>query len=167
MRNRIVGFIIIGIAALIGFITFSFNRALTDIVNVACSHGSECPMWGTINFQTNVSIGIICFVAIMGLYLVLFGKEEKIITRIKTLKLRVEPKKLRKEDYHKLMGKLNSDERLVFERIIESGGTIFQTELINKTKLTKVKITRILDKLEGMNLIERKRRGMGNAVFLK
>jgi len=28
MKNRIVGILIIGIAALIGFIIFSFNRAL-------------------------------------------------------------------------------------------------------------------------------------------
>ena len=33
--------------------------------------------------------------------------------------------------------------------------------------LNKVKITRILDKLEGMGILERKRRGMTNVVILK
>jgi len=44
MRNRIVGFLIIGIAALIGLIVYLFNRALTDIISTACSHGTSCPM---------------------------------------------------------------------------------------------------------------------------
>jgi len=46
MRNQIVGTLIVGIAVLIGFIIFFFNRALTDIVDIACSHGPSCPMWG-------------------------------------------------------------------------------------------------------------------------
>lgn len=37
----------------------------------------------------------------------------------------------------------------------------------NKTGLTKVKVTRILDRLEGREIIERKRRGMTNVVILK
>lgn len=86
MRNRIVGILIIGIAALIGFIIFSFNRALTDVVNAACPHGPSCPMWGTIDFQTNVSIGIMTFVIVIGLYLIFFGREEKVITKIKKIK---------------------------------------------------------------------------------
>ena len=65
------------------------------------------------------------------------------------------------------MNKLNDDEKLVFDKIIESEGTIFQSDLVDKTKFTKVKVTRLLDKLEGKGLIERKRRGMTNVVILK
>ena len=65
------------------------------------------------------------------------------------------------------MSKLLADEKLILEKVIESEGTIFQSELVDKTSLTKVKITRILDKLEGKGLIERKRRGMTNVVVLK
>jgi len=77
MKNRIAGFIVLGIAALIGFMIFSFNRALTNIVNASCSHGPSCPMWGTINFQTNISIGIMIFVIIIGLYLIFFWQRGK------------------------------------------------------------------------------------------
>lgn len=167
MKNRIVGFIVIGIAVLIGFIIFSFNRALTNIVNTACTHGPSCPMWGTIDFQTNVSIGIMIFVVVIGLYLIFFGKEEKVITKIKTVKQQLESKKITKENSQKILSKLNNDEKLVFGKIIESEGTIFQSDLVDKTKFTKVKVTRILDKLEGKGLIERKRRGMTNVVILK
>lgn len=167
MKNRIAGFIVLGVAALIGFIIFSFNRALTNIVNTACTHGPSCPMWGTIDFQTNVSIGIMIFVVIIGLYLIFFGKEEKIVTKIKTIKPQVEAKKISKENYQKILNKLNTDEKLVFEKIIEAEGAIFQSDLVDKTKFSKVKVTRILDKLEGRGLIERRRRGMTNVVILK
>jgi TM2 domain-containing membrane protein YozV len=167
MRNRVVGILVIVIALLIGYITFSFNQAMTNIVNISCSHGPSCPMWGTIEFQTNVSIGIMIFIIIIGLYLIFFSKEEKIITKIKTFKPQVEPKKITKENYQKVMNTLNQDEKVVLQKIIESQGTIFQSDLVDKTKFTKVKVTRILDNLEGRGLIERKRRGMTNAVILK
>lgn len=167
MRNRIVGILIIGTAALIGFITFSFNTALTDIVNTSCPHGTSCAMWGNINFQTNVSIGIMVFIIVIGIYLIFFGTEEKIITKIKKIRQQIEPKKLTIENYKKIMTELNGEEKSVLQKIIESEGTIFQSDLADKTKFNKVKVTRILDKLEGKNLIERKRRGMTNVVILK
>jgi len=167
MKNRIAGFIVLGIAALIGFIIFSFNRAMTEIINTSCEHGSTCPMWGSIHFQTNISIGIMVFIVIIGLYLIFFGKEEKIITKIKTIKQQIEPKKITKENYQKILNNLNEDEKQVFNKILASEGTIFQSDLVDKTEFTKVKITRILDKLEGKGFIERKRRGMTNVVILK
>jgi len=167
MKNRIVGFLIIGIAALIGFIVYFFNRALTNIVSTTCTHGPECTMWDAINFQTKISIGIMIFVVVIGLYLIFFGKEEKIVTKIKTIKQQIEPKKITKEDYKKVIDDLNNDEKIIFEKIIESKGTIFQSDLVDQTNLNKVKVTRILDRLEGQGLIERKRRGMTNVVILK
>jgi len=167
MRNRVVGILIIVIALLIGFIIYSFNQAMTNIVNTSCSHGPSCPMWGTISFQTNVSIGIMLFVIVIGLYLIFWSKEEKIVTKIKTFKTQVEPKKITKESYQKVMNTLTGDEKNVLLKIIESQGTIFQSDLVDKTKFTKVKVTRVLDKLEGKGLIERKRRGMTNIIILK
>src|SRR3989344_4277202 len=99
MKNKITGILMIGIAILIGFIIFSFNRALTTIVNTTCIHGTNCPMWGTINFQTNISMGLMILVILIGLYLIFFGKEEKIITNIKTVKPQAEPQKIKKENY--------------------------------------------------------------------
>lgn len=167
MKNRIVGILIICISALIGFITFSFNRALSKIVNASCSHGPTCPMWGTINFQTNVSIGIMIFVVVIGLYLIFFGKEERIITKIKTVKQQTKPKKITKEEYKEIIEKLKDDEKVIFEQVIEAQGTIFQSDIVDKTGFAKTKVTRILDRLEGQGLIERKRRGMTNVVILK
>jgi len=167
MRNRVVGFIILGIALLIAFIIYSFNRAMRDIINTSCSHGSSCPMWGSLNFQTNVSIGITAFVVLIGIYLIFFGREEKIVMKIKKIREQFEARKITKENYRDVMKKLNSEEKLVFGKVIDVQGVMMQSQLVEKTKLNKVKITRILDKLEIMGLIERKRRGMANVVILK
>jgi uncharacterized membrane protein len=106
-------------------------------------------------------------VVIIGLCLIFFGKEDKIITKVKTIKQQIEPKSISKENYQKIMSELSEDENLVFEKILEAEGTIFQSDLVEQSKLAKVKVTRLLDKLEGKNLIERKRRGMTNIVILK
>ncbi|MEM4637678.1 MAG: hypothetical protein QXK76_01460 [Candidatus Woesearchaeota archaeon] len=159
MKNRVVGFIIVGFALLIAFITWLYNRALTEIVNASCSHGPTCPMWGSIRFQTNVSLAIMFAIIIIGLYFIFFAKDEikekEIISR-----------KVDKNAYKKILSNLSADERYVMNKIIDAQGSIFQSELVN-SNYTKVKITRILDKLEGKGLIERKRRGMTNVVLLK
>jgi len=162
MRNRVVGFLIIFVALLMGFIIYAFNRAMTEIVNASCEHGSSCPMWGTIDFQTNVSIAIMSFVIIIGLYLIFFGKEEKKITEEEIRNISI-----KKENYEEVLKNLTDEEKTVFESIIDSNGTIFQSDLTDKTNFNKVKVTRILDKLEGRGLIERRRRGMTNVVIIK
>jgi uncharacterized membrane protein len=167
MRNKIVGIIILGIDLLIGVIIFIFNKALTEIVSTSCSHGPSCPMWGTIDAQTKISVAIMVFVAIIGLYLILFGEETRIVTKIKRVKEQLEPKKLTKANYEKIMNDMDSDEKTVLEKVIESEGSIFQSALVEKTGYSKVKVTRILDKLEGKAIIERKRRGMTNIIILK
>ncbi|MBU7017717.1 MAG: MarR family transcriptional regulator [Theionarchaea archaeon] len=161
MKNQNVGILILGVAALIGFIIISFNRALTAIVNSACSHGSSCPMWGAIDFQTNMSAGIMAFVIIIGFYLVFFGKET-----VATSVTHEEWEKIEK-NYERTMKNLGDEEKLILEKIIEAQGAIFQSDLVNKLDFSKVKVTRILDRLEGRNLVERRRRGMSNVVILK
>ena len=152
MKNKRAGVLLIAVSLLIGFIVFSFNKALKDIVAESCSHGPSCAMWGTIELQTNISIGLILFILVIGGYF--FLSEKKIFHKKK------------KEDKD-ILKKLNENEKHVLEKIEEAEGSIFQSELVEKTEFNKVKITRILDRLEGLKIIERKRRGMTNVVILK
>ncbi len=62
---------------------------------------------------------------------------------------------------------LKPEERVLYNLINQADGAIFQAELVEKSGFTKVKITRILDRLEGRGVIERRRRGMTNIVILK
>jgi uncharacterized membrane protein len=164
MENRFVGLLVIGIAALMVFIVLSFNLAMTDIVNASCSHGASCPMWGTIAFQTNMSIAIIAVVAVIGIFLTFFGDSEMVTSRFSG---KIEVKEINKEHYEDVLSTLKPNEKQVLEQVIEAKGTVFQSEIVEKTEFSRVKVTRVLDSLEGKGLIERKRRGMTNVVVLK
>jgi uncharacterized membrane protein len=62
---------------------------------------------------------------------------------------------------------LQDDERKVYDLIVNAEGFMFQNDLIEKTGYSKVKVSRILDKLEMKGIVERRRRGMANIVVLK
>jgi len=62
---------------------------------------------------------------------------------------------------------LEKDEKEVINFIQSEGGAVFQSTMMEKFGFGKVKTTRLLDKLEAKQFIERKRRGMNNIVVLK
>jgi uncharacterized membrane protein len=98
----------------------------------------------------------------IGIFFIFAKENEKIVFKKIRQYSEIKPKKLDK----KFLESLDKEERKVAELITEKG-SIFQSKLVEKTGFNKVKITRILDSLEGKNIIERKRRGMTNIVILK
>ena len=160
MQDKTAGYFIIIISALVGFIIYLFNKALKEIVAVSCDHGDTCPMWGSINFQTDISLGIMTTLILVGLYLIFADNIKGYILKKTKQDIKINKKNL-------LQKAKNDEEKLILECIIDKGNSIFQSDLVEKTKLSKVKITRILDRLETRNLIERKRRGMTNIVILR
>jgi len=156
MENKNVGWLIIGIAAVIGIIVFIFNSALTSIVGTTCNMGPSCTMYDTIRTQTWLSLSIAGVILVIGLFIMFIKPKEKII--VKTLKEK--KKKLNLEG-------LDKNEKKVIDILQSENGAIFQNTLMEKLEIGKVGITRLLDKLEAKQLIERKRRGMNNIVVLK
>lgn len=156
MKNKNVGYLICGIAAIIGFIIYIFNMALRNIVGETCTHGIECNMYDTIAVQTWISVGITGLILVIGLFLIFAKEEERTIIK----KIKDKKKKLNLEG-------LDKKEKEVIKILQEQNGTIFQAELMEKLSVGKVGITRLLDKLEAKQLIERKRRGMNNIVILR
>jgi uncharacterized membrane protein len=73
----------------------------------------------------------------------------------------------RKERWQKISKTLKDDERKIYEVVLNSDGLINQSEIAEKTGLSKSNVSRSLDLLESKGLVERKRRGMGNIVLLK
>ncbi len=156
MENKNVGWLIIGIAVVIGIIIWIFNSALTAIVGTTCTHGPSCTMYDTIRTQTWLSLSIAGVILIIGLFIMFIKPKEKIV--VKTIKEK--KKKLNLEG-------LEENEKKVIEILQNENGAIFQNTLMEKLEIGKVGITRLLDKLEAKQLIERKRRGMNNIVVLK
>ena len=66
----------------------------------------------------------------------------------------------------RILATMKGEEKKLYELTEEAGGAIFQADLVEKSGFSKVKVSRILDKLEGRGLIERKRRGMTNMVII-
>ncbi len=156
MENKHVGWLIIGIAVIMAIIVGIFNSALNNIVVASCSHGAECTMYDTIKTQTALSLSIVAVILIIGFAIMLTKPKEKIIIK----KIKEEKKKL------DLTG-LEKDERKVIELLLKEGKAMFQADLMEKLEIGKVGMTRLLDKLEAKQFIERKRRGMNNIVVLK
>ncbi|MDP3639682.1 MAG: hypothetical protein Q8R53_00580 [Nanoarchaeota archaeon] len=65
------------------------------------------------------------------------------------------------------LNKLGEEELNLYNKIKLNQGSLYQSDLIKETGWSKVKISRILDKMEGKGVLERKRRGMTNIVVLK
>ena len=118
--------------------------------------GTTCPMYSTIRAQGWLSFSIVGVVLIVGFVIMFTKPKEKII--VKTVKEK--KKKLNTEG-------LEESEKKVIEILQNENGAIFQSTLMEKLGIGKVGITRLLDKLESRELIERKRRGMNNIVVLK
>ena len=158
MENKHVGYIILGIAVILIFIIFLFQGALKEIVTASCGlpHATNCPMNQTIKQQTYLSLGIVGILFIIGSVLIFNKPKEKIIIK------KISEKK-KKIDFTKL----DSAEKQVIDLLLKENGTIFQATLMEKLGTGKVGITRLLDKLEAKQLIERKRRGMNNIVVLR
>jgi len=158
MKNKNVGYLIVGISILVGIIILLFNAALTDIVDQTCDHGTSCEMYDTISVQTDLSLIIAGLIFVIGIFLIFSKESEKII--VKKVKQKVPRKKL------DLSG-LDKKEKEVVKILQREGGAFFQKSLMEELGVGKVKMTRMMDKLEAKQLVERKRRGMNNIIVLR
>lgn len=156
MENKNVGWIIVGIAGVMAIIVWIFNSAMKTIVAKTCTEGPTCTMYDTIRTQTSLSLSIIIVVLIIGIVIMFTKPKEKLV--IKTIK-----EKRKKKDY----SSLDNKEKEVVDLLLKEGNAMFQADLMEKLQIGKVGVTRLLDKLEAKQLIERKRRGMNNIVVLK
>jgi len=158
MENKKVGWLIIGIAAIMGVISWIFNNSLNKIIAQTCTEGPNCIMHQTSNTQLSLSLAIVIVIAIIGIYIMFSKPDEKIV--IKKVKEKTKKKKFD-------LSKLDKEEKKVLEILIGEGKAMFQKSLMEKLEIGKVKMTRLLDKLEAKQFIIRKRRGMNNIVVLK
>ncbi|MBD3388351.1 MAG: MarR family transcriptional regulator [Candidatus Altiarchaeales archaeon] len=152
---REVGIVLILLAVFLVALLSVLLDTLADMSTQSCTCGESCEM---IHFKVPpVFYGGLAGVVILffiGIYLALKGG-------------RLDQEPSGREKWLENLGSLDGDEKTVYQLISDSGGTIFQSEISEKTGLSKVKVTRNLDRLESKNLLERRRRGLTNIVVLK
>ncbi len=159
LNYKTVGLVILIASILLSVVIYLYTKSMIAISNELhkdcplpegiCPYKRSVPAESTIGFIITFGLGL------FGLYLIfsdLDSKKENIVES---------------EKVKELVKSLEGDEKSVCEKIKESEGYIFQTDLMNKTGFSKVKVTRILDKLETKGIVERRRRGMSNVVVLK
>ena len=156
MENKKVGWIIVGIGLLVGLIVFIFNVGLKRIVGETCTHGPTCSMYDTIAIQTWISLAIVLVILVIGAIIMFTKPQEKIIIK------KIKEKKTKLD-----LSKLDKDEKKLVDLLIKENGGMFQADLMEKIGVGKVGMTRLLDKLEAKQIVERKRRGMTNLVVLR
>ncbi len=134
-----------------------FNIAIDFDPNGACLHdeGKPCPhkAWSELSPHYYGQITLIALLLIFSLFLIFYTPAVQIIKEEK--KTFKKPKDL------------DEEEQKIYDLLAESQGSLFQSDIVKKTEWSKVKITRVLDKLEFKGLIERRRRGMTNIIVLK
>lgn len=161
MENKNVGWLLLGISVLIIFLVFLFNNTLMESVRNSCfiQHGDvkSCEMYDSVNYQTYLALGIVGVLVIVSLFLIFSKPNEKVVVK------KIKEKKIQKEAD---LSSFRPEEKQVYN-LVKENGAIFQADLIEKTGFSKARMTRIVDKLEGSGLVERKRRGMTNVVVLK
>lgn len=161
MENKHVGYLLLGVSVLVLSLVILFNSTLKEIVRENCGrlHGEYCPMNQTINQQTYIALGVVGLLVIVSLVLIFSKPNEKVIIKTKTIQRKMQKKDIDTTGFR-------PEEKQVL-KIIQEQKAIFQADIIEKTGFGKAKMTRIIDRLEGRELVERKRRGMTNVVVLK
>jgi len=156
MENKNVGWLIIGIAIVMAILVLIFNIAIKDAIGATCTHGASCSMYDSAKIQTWISLAIVGVILVIGLFIMFSKPKEKIVVK----KIKEKRKKL------DLSG-LDKDEKKVVKLLQDENGAMFQKTMMEKLEIGKVKTTRLLDKLEAKQIVERKRRGMNNIVVLR
>ncbi len=154
---REAGFALIAISIVLFFVMVSLTDQLNGYIDASCTHpeGEVCPMASELPIQSYAGFSLDFVIGAFGVFLVYKSKQFD--------KTRTE----RKQDFEKTLKQLDGDEKRVYELISGSDGVVFQSDIVEKTGLQKVKVTRILDRMEHKGLVERRRRGMSNIVLIK
>lgn len=157
---KTIGSVLVGVSIVLLFLlTFikidndSKSVALCDAYNEQDLEMENCPVHkSTFSWTIIIAYGLGFVMLVIGVYLTFHDR------------LKTEEKK----GFKKInLSRFNDEEKKCYEILKNNGGSSYQTDLIKETGYSKVKITRILDKLESMGILDRKRRGMTNIIVLK
>jgi uncharacterized membrane protein len=141
---------------------FFYNNALNELAAGSCSDlPGACPHEKVVDTQNAVIAVLVGVVAIMAAWLGYSAHRAKPPAQAAgAAQPAAKRRKVSSAD-------LPPEEQKVAEIINSTGGSVFQSDIMKKTGYSKVKVSRVLDRLEHKGLVERKRRGMANLVVAR
>ena len=154
---REAGFALIIISIVLFFVMVSLTNQLNDYIHASCTHpeGEVCPMASELPVQSYAGFSLDFVIGGFGAFLVHKSRQARKFSSAK------------RQELEKTLKELDGDEKRVYELISVSDGVVFQSDIVEKTGFPKVKVTRLLDRMEHRGLLERRRRGMSNIVLIK
>lgn len=156
-----IGFLLIAIAVALALLFLSSTDTLKKAEDAQCTTTcgpnmpAGCPHENNLPIQSYAGFSVAIILAGIGAYMVNSGRKynEELTEKEKKIE--------------RTVSTLGEDERKIFNMIKGADGAILQSDLLEKSGFTKVKVSRVLDKLEGRGLVERRRRGMTNLVLVR
>lgn len=161
LRVKQTGFVLIIISVILFLLFLSITYEIVNTTNILCKEfcapeaGISCPHEKSIPIQSYLGFTTVFILAGIGVFMFLTDKKYQEELTVKAKKI------------EKTLANLTKDEKKIYKLVKENGGIIFQSELVEKSGFSKAKVSRILDKLESKNLVERRRRGMSNVIVLR
>lgn len=151
--NKWLGLLIIAVSLILGGVIYSLYTQLLSSEMAECGCGSAvCPAR---NPPIPVYLGITLVVILTGVgayFLLFFPQSEPSIN---------------KAEWEKKLKTLKEEEKKIYQLLMNNDGVLFQSDLVQKSGMNKVKVSRTLDLMQSRGLLERRRQGMANVVILK
>ena len=168
-NNKKIGILVIVISVVVIMFGLWLKTYNDKIAQVQVNETGTCYLpdgtclHSTSDLMMYSSFGLAIFLAVLGAYLFLRNEPKKTVIR------RIEKSIVRNEEPTVIEPPktLGPETRNIFDLVVQANGAILQGELVAKSGVDKVKVSRILNKLEMLGLIERRRHGMSNLVVLK
>ena len=154
---RYAGYIFIGFSIVLFVYLFwvtNYLLGVNAILHQSCNlDTSVCPFVG---FPIQSVLGYVIDIALLitGIFFFIYSRHGEQKQKTSTAQKQTNIKSLSEE------------EKKIYEIILQSGAS-FQSDIVEKSGINKVKVSRMLDKLEGKGLVERRRRGMSNVIVPK
>lgn len=163
MENKKLGFVILSISVIATIVAFGFMNTLgAQTSALKCYPTNECQRVESLLGLSHVAVGLISFIAALGVYLLFFStSEEAILKRLEQEK----NMKVEQDKFDIMLKAMDENEKKVLKAIKEQEG-ITQSTLRYRTDLSKSKISQILTGFEKKNLVKREEKGKTYSVYL-
>ena len=163
MENKKLGFVILSFSLLASILAFGFMGVLNrQTTTLQCYPTNECQRVESLMGISHIAVGLISFIAALGIYLLFFStSEEAILQRLEEEK----NKKIETDKFELILRAMDDNERKVLKAIKEQEG-ITQSTLKFRTDLSKAKVSQILTDFEKKHLIKRESKGKTYSVYL-
>jgi uncharacterized membrane protein len=157
LQTKTLGVLIVIFAIGMAFVSVppTIQRAVADAAACTSTNGTPMTWYEHLPAEFFLSVSFVIIMGVIGTFLSLRSHDREKMDKAMVMKL------------NEVKKKLKGDEKTIYETVANNEGVIFQSELVEKVGFPKTKVSRILDKLEGKGLIERRRRGLSNIILIK